>query len=81
MIIIKKITSKEIVKKDSENNLLGEKIEKINEIFEMFKDNEGNKKELKADELRKSLSEFLKNPYLRNLFTNPTKWKQYTRDF
>jgi hypothetical protein len=33
----------------------------------MFKDNEGNKKELKADELRKNLSIFLKNAYLRNL--------------
>ena len=64
----KKFNSKDTVKKDLENNLLGEKIDKINEIFKMFKDNEGNNKELKADELRKNLSEFLKNPYLRNLF-------------
>jgi hypothetical protein len=63
-----KFDSKEPVKKNLDNNLLSEKIDKINEIFKMFKDNEGNKKELKADELRKNLSEFLKNPYLRNLF-------------
>ena len=39
----------------------------------MFKHHDGDKKELKAYELRKNLIDFLKNPYLRNLFkTLPT---------
>jgi hypothetical protein len=69
----KKFNSKEPVKKDLDNNLLSEKIDKINKIFKMFKEHDGDKKELKAYELRKKLIDFLKNPYLRNLFkTLPT---------
>jgi hypothetical protein len=42
--------------------------DKINEIIKMFKDDEGNKKEVKADELRNNLTKFLDNQQIKKIF-------------
>ena len=55
--------------KSYNNDLLEDKVEKINDIFKWFKDEEGNKIEyLSNDTLREKFTEYFKDPTIKQLF-------------
>jgi hypothetical protein len=59
----------EKLEKSYDNDLLGDKVEKINQIFSWFKDDEGNKVEyLSNDTLREKFTEYFKDPSVKQLF-------------
>ena len=59
----------EKLEKSYDNGLLGDKVEKINQIFSWFKDEEGNKVEyLSNDTLREKFTEYFKDPSVKQLF-------------
>jgi hypothetical protein len=64
----------EKLEKSYDNDLLGDKVEKINKIFSWFKDEEGNKVDyLSNDVLRENFTEYFKDPSVKQLFKNYPK--------
>ena len=60
--------------KSYNNDLLEDKVEKINDIFKWFKDEEGNKIEyLSNDTLREKFTEYFKDPTIKQLFNTYPK--------
>lgn len=65
----------EKLEKSFNNDMLEDKVEKINEIFKWFKDEEGNKIDyLSNDILREKFNEYFRDPTIKQLFnTYPKK--------
>ena len=49
------IKKEESIEKNFDNNLLQDKVEKINKIVSWFRDKEGNKQDIKSEDLRTNL--------------------------
>jgi hypothetical protein len=64
----------EKIEKTFNNDLLEDKVEKINDILKWFKDKEGNKVEyLQNETLRKNFTEYFKDPSIKQLFNTYPK--------
>ena len=64
----------EKIEKTFNNDLLEDKVEKINHILKWFKDKEGNKVEyLQNETLRKNFVEYFKDPSVKQLFNTYPK--------
>jgi hypothetical protein len=64
----------EKIEKTFNNDLLEDKVEKINHILKWFKDKEGNKVEyLQNETLRKNFVEYFKDPSIKQLFNTYPK--------
>jgi len=60
--------------KSYNNDLLEDKVDKINDIFKWFKDEEGNKIEyLSNDTLREKITEYFKDPTIKQLLNTYPK--------
>ena len=73
----KQFIKKEVtIEKDFDNDLLQDKVEKINKIVSWFRDKEGNNQDIKSEDLRNNFIVFLKTLLLNNyLILIRKRWK------
>ena len=67
LIIIRNLLKKKkTIEKNFDNDLLQDKVEKINKIVSWFIDKEGNNQDIKSEDLRTNFIGFLKTLLLNN---------------
>ena len=67
------IKKEETIEKNFDNDLLQDKVEKINKIVSWFIDKEGNKQDMKSEDLRTNFIGFFKDPSIKQLFNSYPK--------
>ena len=67
------IKKEETIEKNFDNDLLQDKVEKINKIVSWFIDKEGNNQDIKSEDLRTNFIGFFKDPSIKQLFCSYPK--------
>ena len=67
------IKKEETIEKNFDNDLLQDKVEKNNKMVSWFRDKEGNKQDIKSEDLRTYFIGFFKVPSIKQLFNSYPK--------